>query len=280
VTGNVSVIAAGDDMPALDALISSSGSPQDCIDDACSAQANATPTIDFSGGPLNLSLGLGQSVIGVAGTVAISVNAASSTNIGLSLAVNSVDVSHRAAISGIGVTAGGLVNVAATDEAQIIAFAIGAGGSSGGGTNAMGSVALNFIDNSSIAIVGDPAATSQTTSINSAALTIAATNTSTIKALTGSILVWQQKAFGISVSYNEIGNNTTAETLWSTLTQTGAVQVSANSTETIQSLAATLAFSSGWFFAGAATVNIINDSVNALIGDPNASGESERIIAG
>jgi hypothetical protein len=66
VNGNVSVIAAGDDNPALDALISSSGSPQDCIDDACSGQANATPSIDFSGGPLNLSLGVGQSVIGVA----------------------------------------------------------------------------------------------------------------------------------------------------------------------------------------------------------------------
>jgi len=92
---------------ALDAILGSSGLPQDCGDDACTTQADATSPIDFfrrSLGPLTQP---GYSIVGVAGTVAISTQGAAKTNIGVSLAVNYIGAANRATISGLHVTSTG-----------------------------------------------------------------------------------------------------------------------------------------------------------------------------
>ncbi len=177
----------------------------------------------------------------------------------------------RADIVNSHVTAGGLVDLAASTESGIIALSVGVGGAkwvaiaaTGFGNVITGTIAATIDTGSVINTTGgvDLSALDES-HISSAALSIAGSG-------------------GVAVSFiigaNVITNTTTAKIAGSTVTAGGALSVDAETDSAIYSFAGGIAFATG---AGAATLaaNVVTDTTDALVQTSTVAAASAAIHA-
>lgn len=226
-----------------------------------------TALIDFSGTAIGANTSPGTAIFGVAGALGAGKN-----NIGLSAAYNQINNTFQAGISHATVSTDGAISVQAVDDTRIIGLAVGLGVASGSFAG-MGSATANLINDTVSARIGDSQATSDTTSVAGSSVLVNAEDSSTIDTLAGAVaLSTSGDAAGLSISFNEIGNQVDASIVHSTITGTGDsndevggcstdananVAVQACSTGTINALSVGGAVSDGIALAGSLSINDI-----------------------
>lgn len=230
------------------------GGPNTAYDSLLTARGvadSAANMIDFSGGEIGDNDASGAAIFGVAGSLSVGGNSG-----GLSFAYNSIADTYAASIVNAAVNTTGNVAVSAIDDTRIIGFAVGIGGSTGDFAG-VGSATANLIDDTTTASVGD--ATGATTStITANALGVNAVNGAGIDTLAGNVTIGKgAAAAGLAISYNAIGEQTSASISHTTATTTGtsvltgcagagaATSATACSTGAINSAAVGIAGSTG-----------------------------------
>ena len=219
---------------------------------------------DFAspGGSFN---GTGARVLGVAGFLQYG-----KSNIGIAYVHNDIEQTHEAAITGSTVTAT-TVKVNAQDESAAIAVAAGVGVSTGT-LSGVGSVAVNEVNNTLSARIGDWNATTASGSITAGGISVTAQNRADIVAGAGALAVSKGSSGGLALALNLIGTRehaTTAQIGWTDLYTNGTVDVSATSgtsgdANTLIAFSAGVALSQGGLaFAGALGINNVDQSVDA-----------------
>ena len=219
---------------------------------------------DFAspGGSFNST---GARVLGVAGFLQYG-----KSNIGIAYAHNDIGQTHEAAIKGSTVTAT-TVKVNAQDESAAIAVSAGVGVSTGT-LSGVGSVAVNEVNNTLSAHIGDWNATTASGSITAGSISVTALNRADIVAGAGALAVSKGSSGGLALALNLIGTRehaTTAQIGWTDLYTNGTVDISATSgtsgdANTLTAFSAGVALSQGGLaFAGAIGVNNVDQSVDA-----------------
>lgn len=165
-------------------------------------------------------------------------------------------------LDGVGVTATsshGGVALAATSSSAIRSIA--AAGTGAGSFALGGSVSLNDIDTVSEArLSGGSEATA------AGAITLSASDGSSIESVAGSAAGAGSGAFGAAVATNEIGSVTRARIGAADATSTaGRIDLSALSTASIRSLAAGIAAAGSTAIAGGASLNFIRNTTEATV---------------
>ncbi|MGA7964778.1 MAG: leukotoxin LktA family filamentous adhesin, partial [Gammaproteobacteria bacterium] len=210
VSGDVIVSASAGSVAALDKIIS----------DAAKAGNNgAAPTddsgLDFSGGAVSPTDATGAAIIAVAGNVQVG-----KSNVGVSIVVNRTGTRHEALIDHLAsvTSTGGVVDVSATDNSEILGIAVGVGGATGA-VAGNGSVAYNAINNAITARIGDGTGTSDaanqpTATVEAAAVQVSAQDNETIRGAAGAISVniGSGNAVGLSAAVDQIATDVSAAT--------------------------------------------------------------------
>jgi len=250
-TSDISVTASGGDQVALDAIIATAGAPAD------------SSGIDFTAAAAGQNLGPGAAIIAIAGVVQIGKN-----NVGMSLVDNTVSDTMQAQISNTTVTSdAGAVNLTANNATTILGLSAGVGVASGT-LAGLGSSTVNNINDTTTAQIGDATvASSLATQLSASSLTVNATDTSSIQAFAGNVAVnTNGSAGGAALSVNTIGDQSIADVSNYELNITRTMAISASSTGTIQSVAASGAVAGGSLaFSGSATTNQINNNIDAYM---------------
>lgn len=234
--------------------------------------------------------------------------------VGVAFSFNEVANTLTAALTGGDVTGMGSVSVQALDATQILTMALVGGGSSGsGGFTGAASLAINDVGNTdSAGITGGASVTSGAITVSAqsggtnSALTdlltkgasgapsasdtgmsfsftdspLPAFSGSAIVAIAGNILVSGNNV-GLSVVYNTIHSHYDATIADSTVTASGAVDVSAQDQANIIGLAVGGGVSTGNFAGvGSITVNQIADTATATIGNSQDTSDLTTVSAG
>jgi len=207
----------------------------------------------------------GARVLGVAGLLQYG-----KSNVGIAYVHNDIEQTHEAAITGSTVTAT-TVKVNAQDESAAIAVAAGVGVSTGT-LSGVGSVAVNEVNNTLAARIGDWNAASASGSITASSISVTAQNRADIVAGAGALAVSKGSSGGLALALNLIGtreHSTTAQIGWTDLYSNGTVDVSATSgtsgdANTLIAFSAGVALSQGGLaFAGAVGLNNVDQTVDA-----------------
>ncbi|MBD1822859.1 DUF4347 domain-containing protein [Cyanobacteria bacterium FACHB-DQ100] len=248
--------------------------------------ANSTTTI---AGAITVSATDSSTLHADAGGVALAIafkpeSNAASLSAGVGVSVNDVTNTVSAYVDKSTLTAAGNVAVTATSTGTIDAFALGGAASVSSNASLMafsfsgaGAGADNDIENTISAYVTN---SSTITTSNSGTISITATDNSTITADSGgySIAFSRSSAsasgsVGVAIANNDIQNTISAYVDQSTLTSTGAVDITAQSTAEIDALSigGSAAGSSGDLGslsisgAGAGTTNSIDNKISAQV---------------
>lgn len=259
-TGTVSLDVRGAVNTALDTTLDGLGS------------GSENGNFDFSGAlvadfasPGGSFDGTGSRVLGVAGFLQYG-----KSNIGIAYAHNDIQQTHEAAITGSTVTATS-VKVNAQDESAAIAVSAGVGVSTGT-LSGVGSVAVNEVNNTLSARIGDWNATTASGAITASTISVTAQNRADIVTGAGALAVSKGSSGGLALALNLIGTRehaTTAQIGWTDLYTNGTVDVSAASgtsgdPNTLIAFSAGVALSQGGLaFAGALGINNVDQSVDA-----------------
>lgn len=209
-------------------------------------------SFNFSGSPLPAFSG--SAIVAIAGNIQVSGN-----NVGLSVVYNSIHSNYDATIADSTVTAIGAVNVKAADQATIIGLAVG-GGVATGNFAGVGSITVNQIADGAVATIGNSADTQNLTTVSAGSLDEQASNGGAIWSLAGNIAYSKGVAAGAAVSYNSMGNTTSADVQWATVTVTGAANEKANNSAAIHTLAAAGVGSQGVALGGALSWNAFTNT--------------------
>lgn len=224
--------------------------------------------INFDATDLDPASATGAAIIAVAGNVQ-----GGRSNVGVSIVVNRIASSYEAYIDRISVTsAGGVVDVSARDNSEIIGIAIGVGVATGS-VAGNGSVAYNAINNFVVAQIGHGVVTSgdplntATATVSAAAVSVTATAGGAVRSAAGAISVnlGGGNAVGLSAGVSQIGTYVSAAIAGANVTATGALS---NSSPLIGgNLRA-----GNVLVSGASSADIITVSVGAAITTGNDSG--------
>ena len=220
VSGDVIVLASGGSVAALDDIIANAGL---AANGGLAVSGNSG--VDFSGAAVTPDNVTGAAILAVAGSVSFG-----ASNVGVSIVVNRIRTRHEASIDRASVTStGGVVSVAAIDDAEILGVAFG-GGAANGSMAGNGSVVYNAINNKVVAQIGHgidatDAANAATATIDAAAVSVTAQASGTIRGAAGaiSINVSGGNAVGLSAVVGQIGTDVSAAILGATVTADNAL---------------------------------------------------------
>ncbi|MCG8448768.1 MAG: hypothetical protein MI725_04190, partial [Pirellulales bacterium] len=182
--------------------------------------------------------------------------------VGASVAFARLNNNTEATISGSTVEHDGALNLTATNTGQIITVA-GSAGISKGALGASGTIAVNLIDNDVEASISN---SSNTTNTNpNGAITLVATDDSTIWAFGGAVGGGKKAGLGVAIGFNWITNDVEAFVESSMLSVTGNVSLTADSTAGIRTISAGGAGANKLAAAGGVSVNLIENEIDAKI---------------
>ncbi len=226
----------------------------------------------------NTGIGLTAGDTSTIKSLAGAVSGAGTASAGASVAKNDIgDGTKGVAVyldgagSGATATAGG---VALTAGSSSTIQSIAAAGTGAGSFALGGSVSLNDIDTMTESRISNGAQATAT-----GAITLAATDSSTIESIAGSAAGAGSGAFGAAVATNEIGNLTRARIANATATSSaGLVDMSALSTATIRSLGAGIAASGSTAIAGGASINFIRNTTEVVVGTGSTVSGRDGVI--
>ena len=294
VTGNAVVNLTGD------LSLQAGGAPASGTLDAAIGSMRTSLATDYEMGStdsgyttdLRNAVGGGESVLGVAGTLGVSLGGKSGS-FGLSYVQNSVQTRYAAELNA-NVTTGGSVSVQSLSRANVVGVSSGLGASKGK-FSGMGSATVNLLGQQSSALVSGG-------HIHASGLTVEAGSIGNQISAAGnlSLAVGSSSgtAMGAAVAYTQTGAHSYSDGSGHTQTTqaagneagladaqvdvgSGALTVSAHGTQKVQALAASGAFStSNVAFAGTATWNEIGDNTAALIDNSLVTAGTVRVLAG
>lgn len=177
---------------------------------------------------------------------------------GGSVSWNEIHNTVDAAIAGAPVTGGGTVGVDATNGATIQAIAVG--GSGAAKVAIAGTFTYNDIGNTTSARVDGGSVLAAPGSIS-----LSASDVSAIESLAGSVAGSGKVSAGAALAWNDIGNVVRASVRGASVESTaGRVDLSASSSGTIKSASAAGAGAGNAALAGAASINMIDNTVEAF----------------
>ncbi len=215
----------------------------------------------------------GASIIGVAGSFALSKGGAASA--GLSAVYNAIDNQITAQVGDASVTVGssnaaGTLDISATNATRLIGVAAGA--SVGQGKfSAVGSFSINNLSgNATTALLGDTQATTNSTTVQGAGknpgVSVNASDSGTIWSGAGGVSAGGKAGVGAAMALNLAGQQTTAQVSHAKLTASG-LTVGATSSSSIDSLAVAVAAASKAAFGGSLNLTIDTGKTQALVGN-------------
>lgn len=259
-----------------DVTVSSNGARNATFDAAIAnaSQVGATPVnsglVDFSGSAVEAANSQsGASIIAVAGVVQGGQN-----SLGFAITANTINQSNIAQITHAIVTAQqGDVIVTADSSATILGVAVGAAlsgndGAAQGKFAGLNSTAVNQINNSVSATIGDSTATTTNTTINTTDVVVRATDGSSIRGAAGTLAISTSgSSAGLSIVYDKIANAVVAGIDGAKVTASGDVMVNAASDASILTVALGIAASKQVGVAGSVAVSLLNTNVTASITD-------------
>ena len=222
---------------------------------------------DFSGTLLSdgSQSAYGARTLGVAGFLQVGKN-----NLGISYVHNDVHRTGSAQILGSSVNATS-VAVNAEDSAWLVSVAAGFAGSNGS-LSGVGSVAVNEVNDTLSARIGDWDAASASGYVKAGSVSVTASNRADVYAGAGSVAYSKGASGGLAVALNLLGtsdHSTTAQVGWTDLYTSGSVDVSATSgtsgdMNTLVATAVGVGLAQGGLaFGGAIGVNNVDQSVDA-----------------
>lgn len=262
--GDVTVTTGGNRNATFDAAIMSAANPGGVV---------GTSKIDFSGGAVQAaSSTVGASIISVAGVIQGGQN-----SLGFAVIANTVGITQVAQIAhNVNITAtNGDVIVASDNGVNILGVAVGAALSVGTFAG-LASSSTNLISNSVVARIGDGSATPSNTQVSAKNLTVQATDNSIIRGAAGTLAIGTgSAAAGLSIVYDSIGNNVTAEISGAKVITSQDVKVVAASNAAILTISLGVALASSVGIAGSVATSILGTNVTADItggADVSATG--------
>jgi hypothetical protein len=296
-----------------DLTVRAGGAPSDNVLDALLGNFQTSTVTDYDmksagngySSDLKNAIGSGESVVGVAGTLSVSLGS-NAASVGLSYVQNSIQTTYSAELNG-DITATGNVDVNAYSRANIVGVSAGIGATKGK-FSGMGSASVNMIGQRTEASVTGG-------TVRAASLDVDSATSGNLFSLAGNLSIaagsGSGSAGGGAVSYTQTGTRTytTADSTYIvdgvTVTEsggtftnrasgnsanivnttlqlgTGDVNVKAHNTSDIQSLAASGAVSDGKFaFTGTATWNEIGDVTDARISGSTVTAGDIKVQAG
>lgn len=296
-----------------DLSVRAGGAPSDNVLDALLGKVQTSSVTDYDmksagngySSDLKNAIGSGESVVGVAGTLSVSLGN-SATSVGLSYVQNSIQTTYSAELNG-DITVTGNVDVNAYSRANIVGASAGIGATKGK-FSGMGSASVNMIGQRTEASVTGG-------TVRAASLDVDSATTGNLFSLAGNLSIaaggGSGSAAGGAVSYTQTGTRTytTQDSTYTvdgvTVTEkggtftnrasgnsakivnttlqlgTGDVNVTAHNTSDIQSLAASGAVSDGNLaFTGTATWNEIGDVTAAQIDNSLITAWQINVSAG
>lgn len=257
-----------------DVTVSSNGARNATFDAAIAnaSQVGATPVnsglIDFSGSAVEAANSQsGASIIAVAGVVQGGQN-----SLGFAITANTIHQSNIAQITHAIVTAQqGDVVVTADSSATILGVAVGAAlsgndGAAQGKFAGLSSTAINQINNSVSATIGDGTATTTNTTIDTTDVLVRATDGSSIRGAAGTLAISTSgSSAGLSIVYDKIANAVVAAIDGAKVTASGDVMVNAASDASVLTVALGIAASKQVGVAGSVAVSLLDTNVTARI---------------
>ncbi len=219
-------------------------------------------TQSASGGAFSVSADNDADIFSLAGAVSGSGTAAS----GAALAVNEIGGDVTARLAGGTLRATGALAVQATSSGTIQSVAAGLAG--GGSVGLAGSNTTNAITSTVLAQMDGANMLVSATSAS-----VLARDTSTIQSFAGTVTGGGAASGGAALAQNFLGRTAAdedsskvvkAEVTNSVVRSTGAAQVNAYSTSTIQSIAAAAGASGTASISGSNTTNLLEDEITAL----------------
>ncbi|WP_210546544.1 leukotoxin LktA family filamentous adhesin [Rhodoferax sp. PAMC 29310] len=231
-------------------------------------------TASWSGGSLSgtaTSLTVQADDAATVRTLAGNFSASGAAAVGAAIAVNQIGSAVQASLSGMTLSAAPTVVVDADLRGEIKSVA--ASGAASGSVSVNGSFTTNEITASVKA-----QALGLTQSTSGGAFTVSADNDADIFSLAGTISAGGTAAVGVAVSVNDIGGDVTARLANSTLRATGAVNVLATTSGTIESIAAGMAGGGTVGAAGSNTTNSITSTVLAQMDSVTQAAASGSLL--
>lgn len=213
------------------------------------AQATAT-------GAINLTATDSSTIRSIAGSVAASGSGA----FGAAVATNEIGNVIRATIAGANAaSSAGLVDLSALSTATIQSLAAGIAAS--GSTAIAGGASVNFIRNTTEAVVSGGAQVSGRDGV-----TLTGDDTSTIESAAGQVSIAGDVGVGASAAYNDIANTVRASGTNATLTSSlGSVALASESASAISTIAVGGSGGGVAGIAGSAAINLIDNTVESFI---------------
>ncbi|RIV85835.1 leukotoxin LktA family filamentous adhesin [Aurantiacibacter zhengii] len=203
------------------------------------------------------------------------------TAAGLGFAGGSINDTYTATIEASRIEAANSgVAVVSRDTAAIAALSVGASINRGnGGLAFMGSATANLIRSGSMAGIGGGLAYDGSTGVvNARSVNILAEADATIASLAGNIAAGQGTAAGVSVAFNQIDRDISAQVAGIDLNASGDVGISAMADGQIRTASVSGAASSSTAITGSFTINNIADQVSAsLAGGANVGGGADYV---
>lgn len=214
-----------------------------------------------AGGAFTVSADNAANIFSLAGTISGSGSAAA----GAAVSVNDIGGGVSARLADSTLRATGAVNVQATTAGAIQSIAAGMAG--GGSVGLAGSNTTNGITSTVLAQMDGVNMV-----VNAATLNVLARDTSTIQSFAGAVAGGGAAGGGAALALNFLGRTATdaarskvvkAEVVDSVLRSTGAVQVKAYSTSTIESIGVAAGVSGTAAISGSNSTNLLEDEITA-----------------
>jgi hypothetical protein len=264
--GNVIVNAESVDIASLDdalgTLVRSTNSGQ-LAHDNCTTSSGSQACVDFTGAALNGGVGTGP---GAAITSVAGIIQAGKNNVGVAIVVDGISTTHSAYITKTLMTVtSGDVLVTAEDSSKIKSVAVGFGLATGQFAGQGGAV-ISTIRNNVSAAIGDGYSTTSNTVVNAGNVTVQAFDTAAINA-TAAVAgaSTQGSAGGLSLVYNEIDNQVSANITSAQVVAGSDTVVKATSVSTISTVAIGVAMSTQVGLAGSVVTSLMGTNVSASI---------------
>ncbi|WP_460275384.1 leukotoxin LktA family filamentous adhesin [Celeribacter sp. ULVN23_4] len=217
--------------------------------------------IDLTGG-LDLTARNTATTVNVGGAVSAGMGSTQDTNALAGAFAVYVDTRElKSRILGAEIVAGDSVVVTADDGATVANIAVGGAGTSRGDLALAGSVAVAVIDGETEAEISDATITSDS-------LTLDADDSSTTVSVGGAVGInmdaTQGYGVGVGIAVNTVSRSATSRLSGASVIETGALSVTADSTQSIYAFATTVGVGKTGL-AGSISVNTITGGAQALV---------------
>jgi filamentous hemagglutinin family protein len=186
--------------------------------------------------------------------------------VGGAFAVNSIRNETHATVDDTTVHAANTLDIAASETSTIEALAAAVGGAKGTGVGV--SVGINLIGNTTEARATGVTIDDNATALTNNAVTVTATDTSTVETLSGSLGVGRDAGAGAALSINQIGSVLTAQIDDATLAGVATLAITATNKPTIKSIGAAVGVGENGL-SGSITLNDVGQSFVGA--DPNTT---------